>query len=404
MASQEPRTDTMQHSVQRKDSKLRRAVEFFKHLGFKKSYSRHKGAGSSSGYDTESHDTWLDKRRRPEMEDTSQYISMRAELGGRSSSGAHDHGSYPETRNEPVYEIEGTRVHTSQDRSHASQCAQVGDTAFQPAELNVEPLVMGPQSRGEAASSAISFTGIGFQPEAVRHGIELREMPMSPVSPIGVDVALCQSVFPLAPESLANLGDRVTPSTQLQSEELRETVRILNEEWLWRALSVPEVTPRTRSLSPQFLLEKGAETLQLIFRRKVLPETFDAVFALAHIACAAAYIMHRDNSSYCWNEFFQHILKLQNLILNGSDAQQFVQLVKVLWPQGLAATRFCGNNHLDETTATLVPLRTPIVGLEGLPSAGSIDLQAPHCPTKLLQECSNFLDGKLSPQYSLNSV
>ena len=452
MVSQEPNADTPQHNVQRKGSKLKRAVTFFKHLGLK-SCSRHKDPGSSSAFDTESFDTWLAKRRRSEMEDTSHEISTCAELAD-SSCDTRDRVSDPTMETKKIHEMEGTMTQTS------SSPHTQANIASQPCELGVEPPFMMSHSGGEVKTAANPFTAIGAQFEGVPHDVEQSaEMLISPASIIGgpfnrlgaepntpsyaricsaspaknspdtvslpeiVNRHLCDdNVAPPLRKSLlpsgndGDLRDDATLSAQSQVEGLRETVRVLNGEWLRRCQSAPNLLLRASAYSLQSLLDTGAQTLQLIFRG-VLPNTFDAVFALAHTACAAAYIMHVDDGSHCWDEFFQHILGLQNLIQNRSDARLFVQLVNLLWwPQCSSARRFCGNYFLDESTGTLVPLRRPVGDLNGLPSTASTALQAARYPTKpepmtmldslkdgaVLQECSRFLDGKLTHQQSFN--
>ena len=54
------------------------------------------------------------------------------------------------------------------------------------------------------------------------------------------------------------------------------------------------------------------------------------VFALMHIAFAAAYILHRDDGSYCWSTFFQDALNWK-LSLSGQDDQAAFLGVMDLW-------------------------------------------------------------------------
>ena len=460
MAHQEPYApyaDTVQHNVQRKGSKLKRAVTFFKHLGLK-SCCRHKSPGSSSASDTEPFDTWLAKRRRSEMEDTSHEISTCAELAG-SSCDARDRVSNPRKETKNIHEMEGTMAQTSRDLEYPSPHNQA-NIASQRCELDVGPPVMASHSSAEVASAANPFTAIGAQFEGDPHDVEqTAEMLVSPALIMGAPfnhrsaepststyagigsasptnngpdtVSLPEVVnrhlsddnvapplrgSPLPFENDGKLRDDATISAQSCMEGLRETVRVVNEEWLRRCQSAPTLLLRASAYSLQSLLDAGAQTLQLIFGG-VLPSTFDAVFALAHIACAAAYIMHVDDSSHCWNEFFQQILILQNLIQNRSDARLFVQFINLLcWPQCSSAKRFCDNYFLDGSTGTFVPLRGPVVGLNGLSSTATTGSQATRYPTEpqsmitlnglkdgaVLQECSRFLDGKSIHQHSFN--
>ena len=172
--------------------------------------------------------------------------------------------------------------------------------------------------------------------------------------------------------------DAVVLSTQSHIEEFLETGGIVNKELLRRCQSAPDLLLRASMLSPRTLLDKGAQTLQRVYRGD-LPDTFDEMFALAHFACAAAYIVHGDNSSHCWNNFFQHVINLQDLIGSESDARLFVQLFNLLfWPQ-------CSSTEtIDSHTPQYARKPTPETFLHSLKS------------NAVFQECSRFLDGKLS--------
>ena len=454
MAYEEHNGYDRQCKLQRKDSKLKRAVTFFKHLGLK-NCTRHKTSGSSSAPTADSFDTWLAK---PQLEDTSYDVSTRAELADTSND-THSCQSNSGSEWKMLYEMEGTTLCTSQDPNYLPQYTQESGTAVQPCELDVDPLNMGPQSEGNAANPASPLTGIGAQFEATPDDFEpCEEMLVSPISTIPssfnyhstdhgallhpevdsgspplsnsnkvplrklaghdwsqVDITPSLSGSLPSSENNDNVRDAIALSTQSQAEDLRDIVRVLNEEWMQRCQANPELVPRASVLTPQHLFDTGAQTLQLIFR-DILPTTFDAVFALVHVACAAGYIVHRDNSSHCWNEFFQDILKWQFMMPNESDARIFIQLVNLLWwPKGYSAQLCCSNYFIDETSGTLVPLRKPVMNLKVSSSTRTNDLLPSGWPMKptstqilnslkngpALQECSRFLDGKSTRQISL---
>ncbi len=457
MASEEPCADTTHYKLQRKDSKLKRAVTFFKHLGLK-GCSRHKSSGSSSATETESFDTWLAKRKRFELEDTSHEISSLMELADTDRD-VRGRPSNSEKQSKTVYEMQGTL--TSWNIDNPPNYDQEPRTVVEPRELDVGKLVVAPQSNCAAENPHHpegSLTGIGAQFEAARDDAEpWEEMLVSPASAIKsplvcqskeVDTsyhAECDLVSPkysasvtvpsaevvghnwrqlkvipapdeflLLSENTGILRNGVTLSTQSQVEELRETVRVLNEEWMRRCQSAPDLAQRASVLSPRSLFVKGAQTLQHLLRG-VLPGNFDAVFALAHITCASAYIVHGDDRSHCWNDFFQDILRWQHLLDEG-DARVFIRLVNLLWwPQGSSEKLSCGNYFFDETSGTLVPLRRPAVGLHASSSTEFNILQPPEWQTKrssvpvrnslkngaVLQECLRFLDGKPTHQHLL---
>ena len=432
MAYEDPSAENMQYKLRKKESKLRRAVTFFKHLGLK-TCSRHKSSGSSSTT-SESFDTGLAKPKRFEMEDTS-----------------HDTSSPKELAEETVYEMDGTTLCNLWDLDDPPQYGQEASTAVEPCELDVGDLVMARQSNGMTRNSYGSLTGIGAQLEVAQLNAEPREEVVSPVSTIG-SALICKSngschtecglISPtysnsntapspendesdrhqfktspalngsmLSSGSVGGLSLSVTSSTQSQVEELRETVRVLNEEWIQRCQSTPNLIPPASALSPRSLFVTGIRTLQNVFRG-ILPQTFEAVYALAHITCASAYIMHEDDTSHCWTERFQDILKWQYLMPNGCDAEIFIQLVNLLWwPRGSSAKLSCGKCFLDETSGTLVPLRKPAVGFDASSSTETDNTQSPRwSPVSMslltslktgavFQECSRFLDGKSTHQH-----
>ena len=438
-ASEEQCAEPQQQGIKRKDSKLKRAVTFFKHLGLK-SCLRHKISGASSTYDIESFDMWLAKRQRSEMEDTSHDTIRRAELAD-SSNDIRCRGAYAKRKENTVYEVEDTNVATSQGSNHLSQYARETNSTLQICELDAEPpttvgtgaqfdatphdiesmeeVLVSPVSIDEcsfAHQSAESTTSHYYELESA---IPAHNAPDAMLLPEIVNRRKCQanvvspySGLPLSLKNDDSLCNVMTLSTHSQIKELCGIVRVLNEEWLQRCQSRPDLLIRASALSPRSLVDEGTQTLQLIFRG-VVPKTFDAVFALTHVACSAAYIIHEDDSSYRWNEFFQQILRLQDLIQNGSDARIFVQLVDLLrWRDYSSAEHLGGNYFLDESRGSLVPLRKSVVGLGGFLSTGAeaTDVQAPQYSTELamakildilkkgavIEECSRFLDGKLA--------
>lgn len=453
MAYEEPRAETMQYKLQRKDSKLRRAVMFFKHLGLK-SCSRHKSSGSST---LKSSDTWLASGERFEMEDTSHDDDLSPKELADNMMVTPGHRLDPKKQSKPIYEMEGTMLYSPRDLDDLPRYSRGASPVVEPCELDVGNITMARQSNGTTGSSHGFLTGIGAQFEVTQLSPEpWKETLVSPISAIqsrftcqsaGTNTSChtqCGIITPtssnsgpalshainqpdwgqakvspilngllLSPRSEGGRNHGVTSSTQSRVEELRETVRILNEEWIRRCHSAPELVLRASALSPRSIFATGVRTLQQVFRG-VLPRTFETVYALAHIACASAYIMHGDDTLHCWNEFFQDILNWQHLMISHSDAQIFIQLINLLWwPQGSSSKFSCGGYFLDQTSGSLVPLRRPAVGFDAASSTGANDSRTPpESPTSMslmtslktgvvLRECSRFLDGKPTHQHPL---
>lgn len=441
MAREEPCPDVLQSKLQRKESKLRRAVTFFKHLGLR-SCSRHKSSGSSAVPETESFVTRLAGQKPPfEMEDKFRKTSYPMELSDTDRD-THRHRFSFERQSKAVYELE------SWDLEDLPRYEHEAAADVEPCELDVGSLVVASLSNGAAGKTRVSLTSIGAQFEEAQHdAVPRKEMLVSPVSisqsPIigqstGVDTSIQAELVspiyntdripsaevvdhdwrqtkvtptfsqsPLSSKNDGSICDGETLSTQSQVQELREMVRVLNEEWVRRCQSAPYLALRASALSPRSLFEKGAQVLQHVLRG-ALPRSFEAVFALAHVACASAYILHGDDKSHCWNEYFQDILKWQRLIPNESDARLFIHLLNLLWwPQGSSARLSCGNYFLDETSGTLVPLRSSAIGIDASGSKETSDSKQRIRPVKsaskslldslkngpVLLECLRFLDG-----------
>jgi hypothetical protein len=123
--------------------------------------------------------------------------------------------------------------------------------------------------------------------------------------------------------------------TQTQVEELRDLVRIVNSEWMQRISSATELYTRCSALSAQRLFDNGARSLESLFCAK-LPRNFEDVFALMHVAFAAAYVLHREHASYDWNDFFQDALQFHLALSSKSDRDSFLEVMDRWWlPPGL---------------------------------------------------------------------
>ena len=424
MGFEEPCVNSGQCNIQRKDSKLKRAVTFFKHLGLK-SCSRQKTSGSSAADPTETFDAWYNTLRanqqESEMEDTSNKNLGQAELAD-TSSGLHVRQPYAKQETGILYEMEDASTETSHPPNYPSRYTQQVSSVSQPGELDIEPCITGQRPKAELAGPENSFAAIGAQFEDNPRDAEpIEEMLVSPASTVGGPFNY-QSAEPITvrrfelespgpaykrhdsfsvPEAVDHHGcydnstsvrrgppvtsgdaddlrDAMVLGTQSRVQGLCDTVGILNQEWLQRCQSTFDLSLRASRLSPQSLLEEGAQALQLVFRGRT-PTTFDAMFALALFACSVAYQTHGANSSLCSNKFSQHVINLQNLIGSESDARLFVQLFNLLfWPQCLSSEPI--NSHTPQNESK--PAHKTF--LNSLKS------------NAVFQECSRFLDGMLS--------
>ena len=208
----------------------------------------------------------------------------------------------------------------------------------------------------------------------------------------------------------------LTAKTQI--EDLRALVLVVNNEWTQRMTSDLELTPRCSTLPPRTLLEIGVKALKRYFRG-TLPDTFVDVFALMHVACAFAYMLHKDDESYCcdcWEEFFQDMLQWQYAIAEESEVQIFLKAMDRLGSPETPSSALFGecrlSNHLPRQIAhKQAPNPRPKLDISCkldpfLPQPGSEPFQQPSVAPnraelwnrlksgKVIKDCSTFLDGK----------
>lgn len=126
-------------------------------------------------------------------------------------------------------------------------------------------------------------------------------------------------------------GNYHSGSTRTQVEELRDLVKVVNNEWMQRLTLAPDLHRRCAGFSPRDLFAEGLKSLEQCLCDNI-PRDFVEVFALMHVAFAAAYILHRDDDSYCWSTFFQDALNWK-LSLSGQDDQAAFLGVMDLWWQ-----------------------------------------------------------------------
>ena len=185
-------------------------------------------------------------------------------------------------------------------------------------------------------------------------------------------------------------------STRTQVQELRDLVKVVNNEWMQRLTFAPDLHRRCATISPRKLFAEGLQSLKQCLCDNV-PRDFVEVFALMHVAFAAAYILHRDDGSYCWSTFFQDALDWK-LSLSGQDDQAAFLVVMDLWWQ------------------PELSFETPLVTNVG-PALGYIETRqdlADGFPMrvtdmlrngKIIRNCVEFLDGmsnsNLLSRYSL---
>lgn len=112
-----------------------------------------------------------------------------------------------------------------------------------------------------------------------------------------------------------------SPSKEIQVETLQALVGAVNNDWMKRLKSVPELWQRCRPLSARILLEKGIRTLREYFRGKVT-QTFEDVFAFIHLAFATAFPLHCQQNL---DGFYDDALQWQHTLPNTEDKVMFLK-------------------------------------------------------------------------------
>ena len=130
--------------------------------------------------------------------------------------------------------------------------------------------------------------------------------------------------------SCIGLANCHSGSMRTQVEELRDLVNVINNEWMQRLTLAPDLHRRCAGFSPPELFTEGLKSLEQCLCDNV-PRDFVKAFALMHVAFAAAYILHRDDGSYCWSTFFQDALNWKLSLSGQNDQAAFLGVMGLWW-------------------------------------------------------------------------
>ena len=199
-------------------------------------------------------------------------------------------------------------------------------------------------------------------------------------------------------------------STRISIQDLSELVKGFNDKWLQRLDSAPHLVSRCSNLASQDVFSRGIRAMQQCFKdpqsasfkdmssghsTDCSNDDFDSqtgrfedvfsdvvlcsvenIISLMHVACACAYLLHKDEHFYDWDGLFHHMPQWQHLLWDQDDVQ-------------------CFSMAMDQLTHTY-PLTIRLSG------GGSYD-QQPYGRTfdvlmdgPVMRDCSMFLDGKPS--------
>lgn len=199
-------------------------------------------------------------------------------------------------------------------------------------------------------------------------------------------------------------------STRVSIQDLSELVKGLNDKWLQRLDSAPHLVSRCSNLTSPDVFSRGIRAMQQCFKdplsalfedmssdhptdcskddfdsqtgrfedvfSDVILYSIENIISLMHVACACAYLLHKDEDFYDWDGLFHHMAQWQRLLWDQDDVQCFLMA-------------------MDQLTHTY-PLTIPLSG------GGGYD-QQPYGSTfgvlmdgPVVRDCSMFLDSKPS--------
>ena len=188
--------------------------------------------------------------------------------------------------------------------------------------------------------------------------------------------------------SRGGLWDFHSGSTRTQVEELRDLVKVVNNEWMQRLTFDPDLHRRCATISSREMFDEGLQSVKQCLCDNV-PRDFVEVFALMHVAFAAAYILHRDDGSYCWSTFFQDALDWKLLLSRQDDQAAFLGVMDLWWrPEISFETPLIthvgppfGYHETQQDPADGFPMRVTDMPMKG----------------KIIRNCVEFLNGMSNP-------
>lgn len=165
------------------------------------------------------------------------------------------------------------------------------------------------------------------------------------------------------------------PPTQNYIQDLCDFVAVVNNEWMERLGSAPDLFRQCSKLTIDEILTSGIHTLCQFFAG-VLDNCFKDVFSLIQVACAFGYMLNKDDDSYCWDAFFQDMLQWQYAIASDNDRNLFLMVMDQLSCQqrsSITFSRGAGFSGKASTHETLKILRRG----------------------RVIEDCKRFIDSEL---------
>lgn len=165
--------------------------------------------------------------------------------------------------------------------------------------------------------------------------------------------------------------------------DLHDLVGGLHGHWLQEVRSTPGFSIVKSTICGLTPFEAGIRSLQQCFQG-LPPSTFGGVLSLTHFAFSCAYAAQHDLNSPIWQDLFCDALKWSNKILVREDRALYVRIVCLLWAphcQSLLEKEM-GEAMTDEGPQHAIPEVLSSTGVYSLTSGA------------VIKSCSRYLDSK----------
>ena len=172
---------------------------------------------------------------------------------------------------------------------------------------------------------------------------------------------------------------------QVQVEELLELFRVINEEWMRRMEPLPQLWLPCSELSVSSLFERAIRTLKDFTEGRCALD-FEDVFAMMHLAFAAAFSLHWQQDFYSWNAFCDDALQWQHALSDDEDKVLFLSAINRWWLHELWPTPLLASSYYT-SLGSVTPQGSAYCGAQKT-------LPEILRNTEVFKVCIGFLEGK----------
>ena len=170
----------------------------------------------------------------------------------------------------------------------------------------------------------------------------------------------------------SNQAESILVNTDAQ--ELQKVYEIFAFEWVQRLALTRDPPSLHGILQGSALFAHSLKVLQSCLHGS-LPQSFQEAFALLLLACASAYMLHRDDVSYDWDGLIVAMYQCQHALVNDKDKCVLLRVIGVFLP------------------AVALP-SAPTLNDDQYSLQSSETVQDAFRQSPIIQECLLFLDGK----------